>query len=132
MDAMPPVDIWPDLWPIVRDILRRHVPQYDVWAFGSRAMGTTKRYADLDLAVITDRPLPLKVRAHLADAFSESDLPRAGRYRRLGNDGRVLPPHYRARQGGHRAGAAAGTWINVRRDYFLTSGQRDSDSGWNA
>jgi type I restriction enzyme S subunit len=75
MDDMPPIDVRPDLWMIVRDILRRQVPGFEVWAFGSRVTGKAKRYSDLDLAIITDRALPLGVRAGLEDAFSESDLP---------------------------------------------------------
>lgn len=71
----PPIDIRPDHWAIVRDILQEHVPQFDVWAFGSRAKWTAKEYSDLDLAVITDQPLNLKVSAALADDFSDSDLP---------------------------------------------------------
>lgn len=76
MTAQPPaIDIRAKDWAIVRDILRRHVPQYAVWAFGSRARGTAKPYSDLDLAILTDQPLPLAVSAALADDFSESDLP---------------------------------------------------------
>ncbi len=71
----PPIDLRPDHWIMVRHILRAHVPQYDVWAFGSRATGTAKPYSDLDLAILTDRPLSLAVSAALADDFSESDLP---------------------------------------------------------
>lgn len=75
MSETPPTDIRPDHWAIVRDILRRHVPGREVWAFGSRARGTAKRYSDLDLAVIGDEALPMAVMAALADEFSESDLP---------------------------------------------------------
>lgn len=71
----PQIDIRPDHWVIVRDILQRHVPQYAVWAFGSRAKWTAKEYSDLDLAIITDSPLPLATSAALAEDFSESDLP---------------------------------------------------------
>ena len=38
---------------IVLDILHKNVPEYEVWAFGSRVKGTAKRYSDLDLAIIT-------------------------------------------------------------------------------
>ena len=41
----------------------------------SRQRGVPRRYSDLDLAVITDEPLPLDTRAALSKAFSESDLP---------------------------------------------------------
>ncbi len=37
--------------------------------------GHHKPYSDLDLAVMTDKPLSLEVHANLKDAFSESDLP---------------------------------------------------------
>jgi type I restriction enzyme S subunit len=73
--STPAIDIRPDHWQIVRHILRLHVPQYAVWAFGSRAKWTAKPYSDLDLAIITDKPLPLSVSAALADDFSESNLP---------------------------------------------------------
>jgi predicted nuclease of restriction endonuclease-like (RecB) superfamily/predicted nucleotidyltransferase len=75
MHKPPLIDVRPDLWEIVRGILQTHVPQYEVWAFGSRAKGTAKPYSDLDLAVITSQPLTLDVSAALSDAFAESDLP---------------------------------------------------------
>lgn len=71
----PNIDISPAQWDIVREILRRHVPRYPVWAFGSRAKWTAKPYSDLDLAIITDQALDWSVSAALADDFSESDLP---------------------------------------------------------
>ena len=71
----PLIDISPENWWIVRDILQRHVPEHEVWAFGSRAMRSAKAYSDLDLAVITHEPMGLSVSAALADEFSESDLP---------------------------------------------------------
>ena len=71
----PHIDISPSEWDIVRAILRRHVPGFAVWAFGSRAKWTAKRYSDLDLAIITDRPLGPSISAALTDDFSESDLP---------------------------------------------------------
>jgi type I restriction enzyme S subunit len=70
-----PVDVRPDLWVIVRDILKAHVPGYEVWAFGSRVRGRAKPYSDLDLAVISSEPLSLAVCAALGEAFEESDLP---------------------------------------------------------
>lgn len=71
----PLIDIRPEHLEIVCRILRRHAPGYEVWAFGSRARRTAKAYSDLDLAVISDRPLSLALNAALADAFAESDLP---------------------------------------------------------
>ncbi len=74
-ETIPPIDIHPDQWRIVRDILQRHVPHLEVWAFGSRARRTAKPFSDLDLAVISTEPLPFEISAGLADDFSESDLP---------------------------------------------------------
>jgi len=75
IESMPRIDISPTDWVIVRGILQTHVPEFAVWAFGSRATGNAKKYSDLDLAVISDKPLSLSVSADLAEAFSESDLP---------------------------------------------------------
>ena len=60
---------------IVREIQRRHIPNHDVFAFGSRTSGTARRYSDLDLAVITDTPLSIDVSGAMQEDFSESDLP---------------------------------------------------------
>ena len=73
--SVPPIDIAEEDWAIVRDILHRHVPGYTVWAFGSRATRTAWRFSDLDLAIITDTPLPFDVGGALREDFSESDLP---------------------------------------------------------
>jgi len=71
----PPIAIAPEHWQIVRGILRRHVPGSAVWAFGSRAAGTARRYSDLDLAVISDEPMSIDALAALKEAFADSDLP---------------------------------------------------------
>ena len=62
-------------WQQVSAILQHYLPQYEVWAFGSRVKGNAKPYSDLDLAIISDTPLPLPLLAEIAEAFSESDLP---------------------------------------------------------
>jgi predicted nucleotidyltransferase len=69
------LDLSPRDLAIVQDILRKHVPDHEVWAFGSRTKGTARRYSDLDLAVITNAPLSLGIRGDMAEDFSESDLP---------------------------------------------------------
>jgi len=71
----PKLDLRPNEWEIVRDILERHVPDREVWAFGSRVKGTAKPYSDLDLTILGSEPLALSTAAELADDFSESDLP---------------------------------------------------------
>jgi type I restriction enzyme S subunit len=60
---------------IVRAILARHVPDREVWAFGSRVSGRAREYSDLDLVVIGETPLDLAISAALAEDFAESDLP---------------------------------------------------------
>ncbi|HLC16237.1 MAG TPA: nucleotidyltransferase domain-containing protein [Thermodesulfovibrionia bacterium] len=59
----------------MREILSQHVPECEVIAFGSRVTGTAKEYSDLDLAIITDKLLPVRTMAKLKEAFSESRLP---------------------------------------------------------
>lgn len=72
--AMPRIDLNPHDWDEVNRILRIHVPGYEVWAFGSRVTWSAKQYSDLDLAVITKRPLPLSISADLKNALAESSL----------------------------------------------------------
>ncbi len=73
--AFPNVDLRPDHWAIVRDALRRHVPDRKVLAFGSRATWTAKDYSDLDLAIMGGEPLSLRAVSALDEALVESDLP---------------------------------------------------------
>jgi predicted nucleotidyltransferase len=62
-------------WELVRSILKQHIPEKTVWAFGSRATGgrLLKRFSDLDLAV--EGKLTWEEHATLAEAFDESLLP---------------------------------------------------------
>ncbi|HYD50961.1 MAG TPA: nucleotidyltransferase domain-containing protein [Terriglobales bacterium] len=60
---------------VVRDILRRHLGQARVWVFGSRARGDARPTSDLDLAIISERPLPFAKLGELEEDFAESDLP---------------------------------------------------------
>ena len=75
MAEAPRLDIRPDLLVLVQQILQRHVPDREVWAFGSRVKGTARPSSDLDLVVLGDEPLPLSVYAALLDDFEQSDLP---------------------------------------------------------
>jgi predicted nucleotidyltransferase len=51
-------------------------PNSRVYVFGSRAKGTTKKYADLDLAIdYNKQKLPFKTLAKLCAAFKDSFLP---------------------------------------------------------
>lgn len=75
LDFSPPVSVSAAQWFIVQGILEAHIPQREVWAFGSRVKGPVKAYSDLDIAVMGDTPLSIAKAADLAQAFSESDLP---------------------------------------------------------
>ena len=60
---------------IVKAILKKFVPFFEVRVFGSRLSGNAKKFSDLDLAIMTGTPLELSLRGTLLDAFSESALP---------------------------------------------------------
>ncbi|QVL48030.1 MAG: nucleotidyltransferase domain-containing protein [Thiocapsa sp.] len=121
--TVPPIDISPEHWTIVRDILDRHLPHHEVWAFGSRAKGTARPYSDLDLAIITDTPLSLDVRAALAEELSESDLPwrvdivdwaaASESFRRIIAQDRVTLRHADARASGRQQGASVNPAMRV-------------------
>ena len=72
---MSAIDLFPRDLEIVRSILARFVPRYEVRMFGSRAGAKARRHSDLDLVVMTERPLELSVFAGLKAAFSDSSLP---------------------------------------------------------
>ena len=98
-----PIDIRADHLRIVRDVLRRHLPDgVKVWVFGSRATWATKDSSDLDLALEGDGEIPVRSITALESAFEDSDLPytvdivdvrRIGkRFRRLVETGRLPLP----------------------------------------
>jgi predicted nucleotidyltransferase len=59
----------------VRRILKLHADGLEVRAFGSRVRGEAKPHSDLDLAVMTQAPLPMKIKVQLEHALTESGLP---------------------------------------------------------
>lgn len=72
---MPPIDLSAENWREVCEILQTHARNYSVLAFGSRVKGNAKTYSDLDLAIVTQKPLSLSEIALLTEAFEESNLP---------------------------------------------------------
>lgn len=61
---------------IVQKLLREHLPDCEVWAFGSRVHGRRlEKFSDLDLAVVSGAPVDVMRLQRLREAFSESDLP---------------------------------------------------------
>jgi type I restriction enzyme S subunit len=72
---MPPIAVEPQQWEELAAILRTHLPNRRVWAFGSRATGRrVRRFSDLDLAVGGEE-LTLREAALLDEALDESRLP---------------------------------------------------------
>ena len=69
------IDLNPHHLETVNAILAEHVPECEVWAFGSRATWTAKDYSDLDLAVVGRGSLDGKTLGRLKEAFEESNLP---------------------------------------------------------
>ena len=61
----------------VTALLRRHVPDAEVWAYGSRVGGRSHDGSDLDLVLRTadGQPLALGQLARLTAAFRESNIP---------------------------------------------------------
>jgi len=72
---MPLLDVRPDHLEWVKKILAEHVPQADVWAFGSRAKWLAKDTSDLDLCVDAKQALSFVQIGLLKEAFEDSDLP---------------------------------------------------------
>ncbi|MCX7123151.1 MAG: nucleotidyltransferase domain-containing protein [Gammaproteobacteria bacterium] len=73
--SAPPIELSIDQWAIVKDILKKYVPDIQVCAFGSRAKWAAKPYSDLDLTLISADPLEVKQLGQLKYAFEESKLP---------------------------------------------------------
>ncbi len=79
---------------ILRSCLGTYLPSdARAFAFGSRVDGSARRYSDLDVALVWDRPLDLDTMATLAEALSESDLP----FKVDLVDAALLDPVFRAR-----------------------------------
>jgi predicted nucleotidyltransferase len=60
---------------LVRDILKKTVPNIEVRAFGSRVKGTNRKYSDLDLALVSEVRLGISILGNVREAFMESTLP---------------------------------------------------------
>lgn len=69
------LDVRADHLKIVQDILQKHVPEREVWAFGSRAKWLAKEYSDLDLCIVCETPLSFRTLGLLEEAFEDSNLP---------------------------------------------------------
>ena len=69
------IDLNPKHLKTIQYILAEYIPTYEVRAYGSRVKWTAKDYSDLDLVVVGSKPLSLRQKGQLAEAFEESNLP---------------------------------------------------------
>ena len=69
------LDISPTHMDFIKSILKRHVPESRIWAFGSRSKGMAKETSDLDLVIVADTKTPSMTLTLLKSDFEESDLP---------------------------------------------------------
>ena len=74
---MAKLDLRPEWLETVRQLIARHLPDTEVFAYGSRVNGTCHDGSDLDLIARNpnDPTKPLTNMAALREAFTESNLP---------------------------------------------------------
>lgn len=73
MGVMPHLDVRPQDWCILTDLLGRHLPEGTVvWAFGSRIQGTARPTSDLDLVAFVPDAQGV---SRLREDLEESNLP---------------------------------------------------------
>ena len=68
------IDITPQQREIILNLLKKYIPNTEVWAYGSRVKWTAKPHSDLDLVAFSTEEQKNKI-SDLRDAFEESDLP---------------------------------------------------------
>ena len=59
---------------IVKHILKTHIPDYEVRAYGSRVTGNADKFSDLDIAILSLKNIDWRRLEHLKDSFSASEL----------------------------------------------------------
>lgn len=69
------IDVAPKYLQIIKDIIKKNIPKYEVRAFGSRVTGKAKTYSDLDLVIMSSTPIDKKIIYSTEEDFAESDLP---------------------------------------------------------
>lgn len=75
MQAAKPLQLKAKELETIKAILKKHTPNFDVYAFGSRVRGNARPLSDIDLVVKTDKAMDVLLWADLKEAFIESDLP---------------------------------------------------------
>lgn len=62
---------------IIKQIIYKYLPKnaYEVFIFGSRATGTSRKFSDIDLGINGPKALSAEEYVLIKSAFDESDLP---------------------------------------------------------
>ncbi len=68
------IDITSEDLIIVKELLKKFIPNIVVWAYGSRVKMTARATSDLDLVAFANKDETLTI-SDLRDAFDESNLP---------------------------------------------------------
>ena len=68
------IDISPGQRETVVALLKRHLPNITVWAYGSRVKQTASPQSDLDLVAFVNEAHSMDI-FYVREAFDESDLP---------------------------------------------------------
>ena len=71
---IPNIDLNQRDWDELKRIISEYVPEYTIWAFGSRVTGSAKPYSDLDIVIHSEQPLPLGRMAAIKDAIALAGL----------------------------------------------------------
>ena len=74
----------------VADVLARHLPDREVWAYGSRVAGRSWQYSDLDLVVMGNQPINATVMEDVQDELSETLVPYIIDFK----DWNLIPEHW--------------------------------------
>ncbi len=77
---------------MLAEILAKHLPDREVWAYGSRVNGRARKYSDLDLVIMGDEPLNEVTRFLLKEDLSESWLSFIVHVK----DWHLIPPEFQA------------------------------------
>ncbi len=68
------LDLEADHLKVILELIKSHIPNTTVWAYGSRITGRARRYSDLDLVAFSSSNQSRQI-ANLKEAFEESCLP---------------------------------------------------------
>ena len=68
------IHIEPEQLEIVKEILKKYVPEAEIRVFGSRYKHTNHAYSDIDIAIKQDEPIPIQLMIKLIEELEESNL----------------------------------------------------------